>query len=135
MRSIEAVATSSGSREAVWALLDDATRWTQWGSWSKVEVEGGGAQGLGAIRVLERRPFRVRERITEWEPGKRMGYELLEGMRVQGYRSSVTLEDAPDGGTLIRWRSTYERAGPVTALLLRLAARDASKRLARAASV
>jgi hypothetical protein len=46
----------------------------------------------------------------------------------------VTLEDAPDGGTRIRWRSVYDRAGPVTAVLLRLAVRDSCRRLAKAAS-
>lgn len=47
---------------------------------------------------------------------------------------TVTLEDAPGGGTVIRWRSEYERAGPLTTLLLRLAVRDSCKRLAKAAS-
>jgi hypothetical protein len=80
------------------------------------------------------RRFRVRERITEWVPGERMAYELLEGMRVGGYRSTVTLEDAAEGGTVVRWRSTYDHAGPLTALILRLAVRDSCKRLAKAAS-
>ncbi len=84
--------------------------------------------------MLVNRPFRVRERITEWEPGERFGYELLEGMRVRGYRSTVTLEDAPDGGSVIRWRSVYDRAGPFTTVLLRLAVRDSCKRLAKAAA-
>jgi hypothetical protein len=44
MRTIEAVATTSGSREAVWALLEDAPRWVECGSWSQVEVEDGGDQ-------------------------------------------------------------------------------------------
>lgn len=134
MRTIEVVQTTSGSREKVWTLLEDAPTWAEWGAWSSVEVEGGGEQGPGVLRVLVNRPFRVRERITEWEPGERFGYELLEGMRVRGYRSTVTLEDAPDGGTRIRWRSVYDRAGPLTAVLLRLAVRDSCRRLAKAAS-
>jgi uncharacterized protein YndB with AHSA1/START domain len=134
VKTIEAVATSSGSPAAVWALLADASTWAQWGSWSKVEVEGGGRQGLGSIRVLEKAPFRLRERVTEWVPDERTAYELLDGMRVRGYRSTVTLEPASEGGTVVRWRSTYEHAGPVTALVLRLAVRDACKRLAKAAS-
>jgi hypothetical protein len=39
-----------------------------------------------------RAPFQVRERITEWVPRERMVYELIDGMRVQGYRATVTLE-------------------------------------------
>ncbi len=134
MRTIEAVETTSGSREKVWALLEDASSWAEWGAWSSVEVEGGANQAPGALRVLVNRPFRVRERITEWEPGERFGYELLEGMRVRGYRSTVMLEDAPGGGTVIRWRSVYDRAGPFTTLLLRLAVRDSCRRLANAAA-
>jgi uncharacterized protein YndB with AHSA1/START domain len=134
MRVIEATADSSGSPAAVWALLADASRWAQWGAWSKVEVEGGGEHGPGAVRVLVRAPFRVRERVTDWVPGERMGYELVDGMRVRGYSARVTLEDNGRGATLVRWRSTYERAGPLTALVLRLAVRDACKRVAAAAS-
>jgi hypothetical protein len=134
MTTIEAVATTSASPAAVWALLEDAPTWARWGSWSEAEIEGGGPQEPGAVRRLVRAPYRVRERITEWVPGERLGYELLDGMRVRGYRSVVMLEEAPDGGTVIRWRSTYEHAGPPTALVLRLAVRDSCKRLAKAAS-
>jgi uncharacterized protein YndB with AHSA1/START domain len=134
MTTIEAVETTSGSPASVWALLADAPAWARWGSWSKVEVESGDAQGPGQVRTLVRRPYRLRERITEWVPNERLSYEMLEGMRVRGYRSTVTLEEGPGGDTVVRWRSTYEHAGPFTALLLRMAVRDACKRLAKAAS-
>jgi hypothetical protein len=133
MRTIESVCETSGSPADVWALLSDASTWSRWGAWSSVEVEGGGQQGPGAVRVLVRRPFRLRERITGWVPEQQMAYELVDGMRVQDYRSEVTLEKTA-GGTVVRWRSTYRRAGPLTALLLRLAVRDACRRLAKAAS-
>jgi len=134
VKTIEASATSSAPPAAVWALLADASEWSRWGAWSKVEVEGGGEHGPGAVRVLEKRPYRLRERVTDWIPAERMGYELLDGMRVEGYRATVTLEPAPQAGTVVRWRSTYERARPLTALVLHLAVRDACKRLAKAAS-
>src|SRR4051794_4971624 len=132
VKTIEAEARSAGSPQAVWALLEDASRWPQWGSWSKVYVEGGGVQQPGAVRVLHRWPFKLRERVTDWVPGERMGYELLEGMHVKEYRSLVMIE--PDGaGSVVRWRSTYESADPVTALLLRTAVPDSCKRVAKAA--
>jgi hypothetical protein len=84
--------------------------------------------------VLDRAPYHLRERVTTWAPGERMGYELIDGMRVTGYKSEVTLEPRADGGTVVRWRSTYDRAGPFTALVLRLAVRDACKRVAKAAA-
>ena len=134
MNVIEGTATTPASREQIWRLLADASTWSRWGTWSNVQVEGGGEHALGAIRVLRQGPYRVRERVTDWQPGQRMAYELLEGMSVRDYRSVVTLEDAPAGGTLVRWRSTYERAGLITKLLLRLAVREAPRRLARAAA-
>ncbi len=133
MQTIDASATTSGSPSAVWALLADASKWAQWGAWSKVEVEGGGPHEPGAVRVLVKAPFHLRERVTDWVPGERMGYELLDGMRVRDYRATVTLEPEAEGGSVVRWHSTYEHAGPFTALVLRLAVRDACKRLAKAA--
>ncbi len=133
MKTIEATATSPGSRDAVWEQLADASKWSQWGSWSHVEIEGGGPQQPGAVRVLVQKPFRVRERVTDWVPGERMGYELIDGMNVQGYRATVTLEGTDSGGTTVRWSSAYERAGLLTGLILRFAVRDACKRVAKAA--
>jgi hypothetical protein len=134
VKTIEAEATTPASRDQVWALLEEASSWAEWGSWSSVEVDGGGPQGVGVERTLVRRPYRVRERITEWEPARRHSYELLDGMSARGYRSTVTLDDAPAGGTVIRWRSEYESAGPFTAFVLRAAVRDSCKRLAKAAT-
>lgn len=134
MPTIEAHAKTPASPAAVWELLDDASMWPKWGSWSQVEIEGGGPQEPGAVRVLVKWPFRLRERVTELVPGERMGYELIDGMRVRGYRSIVTLEESAEGDTDVRWRSTYDQAGPLTAVILRLAVRDACRRLARASA-
>ena len=133
MKTIDAAATTPAPRETVWKLIADESAWPRWGRWSSVTIEGGGEHALGSVRVLVQRPFRVRERVTEWQAGERMSYELLEGMNARGYHASAILEDAPDGGTVIRWHSEYESADPVTALLLRTAARDTVKRLAKAA--
>ena len=94
----------------------------------------GGAHGLGSVRRLVQRPFTVRERVTEWEPGERMSYDLLDGMNARGYHATASLEDAPGGGTVVRWSSQWESADPITAFLLRTAAKDTVKRLARAAA-
>jgi hypothetical protein len=118
----------------VWALLADASTWSTWGSWSEVGVEGGGEQRLGSVRVLRQWPFRLRERITAWQPGELMSYELVDGMNVRGYRSTVTLAEAADGGTTIHPQSSYERADPLTALILRAAVPGSAKRLAQGAS-
>ena len=134
MHTIDAFATTRAARDQVWALLADPSAWPVWGRWSSVRIEGDGEHGPGAIRRLVQRPFDVRELVTDWQPGERMSYELLEGMHVRGYRATASLEDEPGGGTRIHWHAEYDRSDPITALLLRLAARDTVKRLARAAA-
>ena len=80
----------------------------------------------GSVRRLVQRPFTVRERVTEWERGERMSYELFSGMNSRGYRATASLEDRPGGGTVVRWSSQWESADPITAFLLRTAARTPS---------
>ena len=60
----------------VWQRLADIDQWSRWGPWSSVEIEGGGEHGPGAVRILVKRPLTIRERVTEWEPERAMGYEL-----------------------------------------------------------
>ena len=43
--------------------------------------------------------------------------------------------DAPGGGTIVRWSSQWDSADPITAFLLRTAANDTVKRLAKAAVI
>jgi hypothetical protein len=135
MKTIDASATTTATRDKVWQLIADESTWPTWGRWSSVTIEGGGKHALGAVRKLVQRPFTVRERITEWRVGELMSYELLEGMNARGYRASAILEDDAGGGTIVRWHSEYDSADPITAFLLRAAARDTVKRLAKAAAV
>ena len=132
MKTVEASAITKASRDEVWRLIADEQQWPAWGRWSSVEIEGGGAHGLGSVRRLVQRPFTVRELVTEWEPGSRMSYQLLEGMNAHGYEATASLEDAPGGGTIVRWSSHWESADPITAFLLRTAAKDTVKRQAKA---
>ena len=133
MKTLEATAKTSAPPSAVWALLADGSAWSRWGSWSESAVEGGGELAPGKVRMLYARPFRVRERITEMVPEERLAYEMLDGMKIQGYTSVITLEPA-DGGTLVRWRSRWDKGHPVHALILRIAIRDACRRVAKAAA-
>jgi hypothetical protein len=133
-KTIDAEARTTASPEQVWALLADASTWSQWGAWSRVEVEGGGPQQVGSIRRLRRWPYTLRERVTNLVPNERMDYELVEGMRIENYRATATIEAAPDGGSIVRWHSEYDKAGPITGAILRSAIKDACSRVARAAA-
>ena len=134
MKTFEATSTTSAPPAAVWALLADQSAWARWGAWSEATVEGGGELRPGVVRELYARPFRVRERITEMEPERRLAYDMVDGMRIEGYSSLITLEPADGGGTLVRWRSQYEKGNPVHGLIVRFAIRDACRRVAKAAS-
>src|SRR5215210_8661242 len=121
MKTIDASAVSGDPRSVVWERLADIDRWSQWGPWSSVEIEEGGEHGPGAVRVLVKRPLTIRERVTKWEPEQAMGYELLDGMNVTGYKAEATLADVEGGGTEVRWHSEYEKAGLATGAILRAA--------------
>jgi uncharacterized protein YndB with AHSA1/START domain len=134
VKTFEATATTSAPPAAVWALLADQSAWARWGTWSEATVEGGGELRPGVVRELYARPFRVRERITAMEPDRRMAYDMVDGMRIHDYSSEITLEQGDGAGTLVRWRSQYGKANPVHAMIVRLAIRDACRRVAKAAA-
>jgi hypothetical protein len=91
---------------------------------------------VGAIRRFTKGRTTSRERVVAFEPGVRLGYELLSGLPLRDYRSEVTLTQTPTG-TQIDWRSTFTAKVSGTgrlyrAVLLRFIA-DTARRLAAAA--
>ena len=143
MKVVEAKAQSAAPREAVWALVADARGWSRWGAWRSSELEREGTPppgGLGAIKALtsgRRRPIVSREEVTAFEPPARFGYRLLSGLPLRNYEASITLAEAPGGGTDIVWRSQFDAKIPLTRGLFRLMlqkfTQDTAERLARAA--
>jgi uncharacterized protein YndB with AHSA1/START domain len=130
---IDVSARSVAPPERVWALLADASSWTQWADVDEVEVEEG--EGLGEVRRMRSGRYRSRERIVAFEPPWLFAYET-SGLPMRDYRADVTLT-AEDGGTRIRWHSRYRPKYPGTGWLMerRLTTflGDTAERLARAA--
>ena len=123
--------------DAVWARLADARRWREWTAFSVSELEREGEpapDGVGAIRLFGFRAFTSREEVVAFEPPSHLGYVLLKGLPLRGYRSDVALTAVP-GGTDIEWRSTFESAWPGTGWFWRgflaLVLRDCARRLAQ----
>ena len=136
MLELDAEARSSAPPERVWALLADVTTWPQWADFDEAVVETG--SGAGEVRAFRRRRTHTRERVTDFEPPRRLGYDLLSGLPIRDYHADVTL--TPDGaGTHIRWHSTFRAKVPGTGAITRHALlrfiADTVERLARAAEM
>jgi hypothetical protein len=134
MLELAAQAVSTGPPERVWALLADVRTWAEWADFDEATAESGA--GLGEIRAFRRGRTRTRERVTVFEPPHRFGYEFLSGLPIRDYHGDVTLT-ASDGGTKIRWHSTFNARVPGTGWLVRGRLQrfvaDTAERLARAA--
>ncbi len=133
-------ARSAASPDAVWALLADATTWSDWGDWSSAELVREGTPppgGVHAVKRLKRFPTVTVEEVTIFEPPRRLCYELRSGLPLRGYRGEVTLTPADGSGTEIRWRNEFEPKLPGTGGLFRVVLSrfiaDTAKRLAAAA--
>jgi uncharacterized protein YndB with AHSA1/START domain len=141
-QSFEVVRRSPAAPEAVFAVLADGSRWSEWAgplvrrsAWDREGAPEPG--GVGAVRRLGSAPFFSREKIVEYDPPRHLAYVLLSGMPVRDYRSDVDL--TPDGaGTEIRWRSSFAPripgTGPLVRAVMAAIVGGFARRLAKAAT-
>jgi hypothetical protein len=118
---IDAKAHSRAPRDVVWSILADGGNWSQWGLWTRSELERAGRPepgGIGAIKRLARGGLNLREEVTEFEPPSRYGYRLLSGLPVRDYHAEVALSET-GGGTAIHWHSEFDARFPGTGGFLR----------------
>ncbi|MBB2913086.1 hypothetical protein FHS43_004384 [Streptosporangium becharense] len=135
---IDITCHSPSGPERIWALLSDASTWSNWAPFDDSGLESPGSpapDGVGAVRVFRRGRKVTRERVIVFDEPRHFAYELLHGIPARDYRADVTLEPLPGGGTAIRWRSRFRGRlpgqGPVVRLLLRRFIEDLVQRLAR----
>jgi hypothetical protein len=118
---IDRTATTSAEPGVVYALLRDGASWPEWSPLGSFELERAAEdepEGVGAIRVFRTGRITNREEIVELVPNRRFSYALLSGLAIRGYRADVDLEPA-DGGTLLRWHSSFDPKVPGTGWLYR----------------
>jgi Polyketide cyclase / dehydrase and lipid transport len=141
----ESSAHSTAPREAVWAVVADLRRWSDWGPWELSDIEREGSpepNGAGAIRIMRsaqrsmgRKPT-LREEVNVFEPPMTFGYTLLSGLPLKDYQATITLTEAGEG-TEIVWRLEFGGKFPGAAALARpvLASflEDVTARIAREA--
>jgi hypothetical protein len=117
MKFYQASSTIQASPDAIWAILTDAPRFTDWDS-GIVRVEGRITPGE-KIKVISKvnpgRAFPVK--VTEFAPGQRMTWTggmpmgLFKGVR------TFTLTPEGDGATRLTVREEY--TGPLLPLIWR----------------
>jgi hypothetical protein len=112
--------------------MTDHVRYANWTSARGVAMERVGApdpNGVGAIRVFDSGPVKVREEVLEFEAPTRMVYRLASGLPVRDYRSEMQLETDGDV-TVLTWSSTFEPRIPLTGPLFTRIMRGAVDRFA-----
>jgi uncharacterized protein YndB with AHSA1/START domain len=107
---VEATGTTTASPTTVWALLEDAAAYHQWGPWRDSGYKRAGddgAHGPGAIRWFRYGRTTTVERVLEVESGRRLAYDVVSGIPVRNYRAVVELTPAGTG-TAVRWSATFD---------------------------
>ena len=110
LREIDVTTVTAAPPQVVYGLLADGSTWPHWSPVDSYELEQPGddlPEGVGAIRILRRGRTTGRDQILELIPNRRISYTSLSGLPIDDYVGEVDLERAPDGGTTIRWRSSF----------------------------
>jgi uncharacterized protein YndB with AHSA1/START domain len=111
---VEVEGTTRAGPEVVWALVADATSFSEWGPWDESGYERPGdssEHGVGAVRRIRYRRTTSLERVLEVEEGRRLVYTVVKGIPVRNYRGEVVLTPIPEG-TRVRWSGTWDRTLP-----------------------
>ena len=126
-------ATASAGIDAVWPLIGQARRWSDWSFLTRSVLERDGSpdsDGVGAVRHFTRYGIGSREEVVAWDPPHHLAYRILSGFPVRDYRSDVTLE--PSGtGTRIDWAGSYTPRWPGTGPVLQRVLPALMRRFAR----
>ncbi|HET7734891.1 MAG TPA: SRPBCC family protein [Nocardioidaceae bacterium] len=114
--SVERSATVPGSPQAVFDLLTDFHRWTEWSPWEDVDPNlqrrfSGAASGVGAVYEWSgnKKAGQGRMEVTEATPASKVAIKLDF---LKPFKSSnvTTFTLTPEGaGTHVRWQMTGPR--------------------------
>ena len=127
-QDIDVRGTSTASPEAVWRLLGDSSTWPSWTPVDEHRQERPARpDGTGEIRTFITGRYTVREEIVEVRPLRRLSYALLGGLPLRDYRADIDLSERPDGGTDVRWHTTFKPKVPGTGGLYRRALQRATE--------
>ncbi|PSL56858.1 polyketide cyclase/dehydrase/lipid transport protein [Saccharothrix carnea] len=133
VQRVDVKVRSDAPPERVYRLAADSATWPDWSPVLRYERErAGDANGVGEVRVFHNRGRKepTREEVVELTPNRRVGYALLSGLAIRDYRAFIDLTP-DDGGTAIRWHSSFDAKVPGTGWLYRLVLQAVIGRYAR----
>jgi uncharacterized membrane protein len=135
MIEVEHTAHADAPRSEVWRRLSDLQSWHDWGPWKRTDIDRDIRTMVSNRKHLSGKPYVMTERVTALEPEERFEYDLVSGLPVRDYHGTVTLRDAPGGGTDIFWAAQFKSPWPGLGFLWRGAMakviRDVSEDLAK----
>jgi uncharacterized protein YndB with AHSA1/START domain len=101
-------ATAPAPLDRVWAHVDDSRSWPRWTPIDDVEIISPAPDGPpGEVRMVRNGRYKIRERIVERRPMRRLAYTVESGLAVRDYRATISLAPSADGGaTEIVWETT-----------------------------
>lgn len=118
MQSFEVSQLFEAEPDAVFAVISDHAGYASLPGVRRAWLRRAGddhRDGVNAERVLVLGPVRIVERITEYEPGMRLGYRIIESpLPIEHHGARLRLEPI-DGSrrTRVYWRSSLSATTPV----------------------
>lgn len=117
MKSYDATALIAAGPDAIWAILTDGPRYSEWDSGVE-RVEGRIAPGEKIKVFAKVRPGRAFPvRVTEFTPGRRMRW--TGGMPLGLFKGVRTFSLSPQGNGATRFTLREEYTGPLLPLIWR----------------
>ncbi|WP_299223905.1 SRPBCC family protein [uncultured Aquimarina sp.] len=117
MTNITSTRTIPFSKEKIWEIIDDFENIHVWnpGVKSSYSTSTGKPTGKGAQRHCDLAPFgSFEERITIYEPHKKMGIDIYEGAKlppIKNMKAQLDLEELGKNSTKVSFSFSYDTKG------------------------
>lgn len=136
MAAIDLTLHVDAPREVVFEVMTDHAAYSEFTPlWkTKLEQEGEPApNGVGTIRRFKMAPFvpALREEVIGYDAPATMSYKLLSGLPLKSHVGTITLIEASEGGTELRYHVESEPKLPVAKFIPRALTRRAIRDLAK----
>lgn len=106
------------SRERVWSIFSDFGVSSTPSTKIELESQGDAERGhIGAIRRIYIGRDVYREKLTEYQPGKLLSYQLLDGAPVDDYFGTIEV-DGDDQQSTVIWTVRFRPRFPVPAWMV-----------------